>query len=138
MHPLQNILGNVGDGICFMKCQNLRTGKIHTQKSWKSDAHTVVPCKTRAFRLLLWVWWIIHLQALALSLRLHEMQITPTPKYLPTFFLENFQPLVWRESINVFYKWETEVNSIAVLFFYKLFLQDQITASFVTNSRVLA
>lgn len=43
MHPLQNILGNVGDGICFMKCPNLRTGKIHTHKSQESEAGTVVP-----------------------------------------------------------------------------------------------
>jgi len=42
---LENILGNVEDGICFTKCPNLRTGKIHTQKSWKSDANTVVPCQ---------------------------------------------------------------------------------------------
>jgi len=40
MHPLENILGNAGDGICFMTCPNLRTGKIHTPKS---DVHTVVP-----------------------------------------------------------------------------------------------
>jgi len=45
MHPRKNILGNVGDGICFMKCPNLRTGKILSQKSWKSVAHTVVPCQ---------------------------------------------------------------------------------------------
>jgi hypothetical protein len=30
---LENILGNVEDSICFTKCPNLRTGKIHTQKS---------------------------------------------------------------------------------------------------------
>lgn len=41
--PLQNILGNVGGNICFVKCVNQVTGKMHTQKFWNSDVYTIVP-----------------------------------------------------------------------------------------------
>lgn len=34
---MQNIVGSVGDSICFVKCINRGTGKMRTQIYWNSD-----------------------------------------------------------------------------------------------------